>query len=231
MRSAFIQYLVFHLVFLLLTSCDKDDPAPAPDAPKACFNVSGDLKSSIPITFTSDCSVNAVTYLWDFGDSKTSTEANPVHSYSAGGKFSVTLTVKNANGAEHTVTQTLEITKVETVTHFGDINANEIWKAGVIHVIFSSVRINNATVTIEPGAVVRFMDRAYVDGEPGQALQRQHSLRKVLQISQFYSRPTPVHQLPAIGVVLILARVIQVTVLLSIALSSTVVDMTHTTTH
>jgi parallel beta-helix repeat protein len=155
-------FLLF-LSSLLLCSCDKDDPSPAPDAPKACFTTSGELKSSMPVSFTSDCSVNAVSYLWDFGDSKTSTEANPAHTYSNGGKFSVRLTVKNANGAEHSVTQSLDIIEVKTMAHFGSISADETWKADVIHIVFSYVRINNAVLTIEPGAVVRFMEGAHLD--------------------------------------------------------------------
>lgn len=156
-----VRFTFLSLSFLLLLSaCDKDDPSP--DAPKACFTTSGQLKSSTPVNFKSDCSVNATSYLWDFGDSKTSTEANPVHSYTSGGKFSVKLTVKNAQGKENSVTQSIDIAKVETLTHFSDINANETWKADVIHIVFSSVRINNAVVTIEPGTVVRFTKDAYL---------------------------------------------------------------------
>jgi len=43
------------------------------------------------VTF-SNLSQNALTYLWDFGDGQTSTVQNPVHTYSALGTYSVTLT-------------------------------------------------------------------------------------------------------------------------------------------
>lgn len=42
--------------------------------------------------------VNADTYLWDFGDGNTSTEANPLYSYTAEGEYMVTLTATNDCG-------------------------------------------------------------------------------------------------------------------------------------
>lgn len=46
---------------------------------------------------------NAKTYLWDFGDGSTSTEADPVHSYSQAGYFDVWLTVANDIGKDEKV--------------------------------------------------------------------------------------------------------------------------------
>jgi PKD repeat protein len=39
-----------------------------------------------------------LTYLWDFGDGGTSTEKDPVHQYTAVGKYTVKLTATNAYG-------------------------------------------------------------------------------------------------------------------------------------
>jgi len=47
---------------------------------------------------------NATSYAWDFGDGNTSTLENPVHTYTDGQIFTVTLTVTNSCG-EQTVTQ------------------------------------------------------------------------------------------------------------------------------
>lgn len=160
-RCRQFSFFLFLSSLLLLSSCGSDEEDPSPDAPQACFTTtSGELKTSMSIQFTSDCSVNAVSYAWDFGDSQTSTEPNPVHSYTAPGKFSVKLTVKSDGGAEHSVTQVLDVTEtgVERIVHFGEVNADETWQAGVVHVVFSYVTINNATITIEPGAVVRFAE-------------------------------------------------------------------------
>ncbi len=39
-------------------------------------------------------------YLWNFGDGTTSLEENPTHIYTANGKYTVTLTVKNSFGED-----------------------------------------------------------------------------------------------------------------------------------
>jgi PKD repeat protein len=50
-----------------------------------------------PIQFTGSAENGAVPYdfHWDFGDSKTSTEQNPIHAYNTEGNFTVILTVKD----------------------------------------------------------------------------------------------------------------------------------------
>lgn len=44
----------------------------------------------LPVQFNNE-SVNAVTYLWDFGDGQTSNQINPVHVYTTPGTYNVTL--------------------------------------------------------------------------------------------------------------------------------------------
>jgi PGF-pre-PGF domain-containing protein len=51
----------------------------------------------LDVQFT-DLSKNATGWYWDFGDGITSTEQNPLHNYSAAGKYIVNLTVINSNG-------------------------------------------------------------------------------------------------------------------------------------
>lgn len=61
----------------------------------------------LSVTFTSSDStddVGVVSYLWDFGDGTTSTEANPEKEYMAPGVFTVSLTVTDAGGLTDTVT-------------------------------------------------------------------------------------------------------------------------------
>jgi len=49
-----------------------------------------------------DQSVNAVSWLWDFGDGTTSTQQNPVHVYSAPGSYNVSLTITTSDGCTYT---------------------------------------------------------------------------------------------------------------------------------
>ena len=43
-------------------------------------------------------STDAASYLWDFGDGNTSTEANPDYTYAVGGVYTVTLKTTSADG-------------------------------------------------------------------------------------------------------------------------------------
>ena len=49
-------------------------------------------------TFTDISTGHVSTWLWNFGDNKTSTEKNPVHNYTKAGTYNVILTVNNSKG-------------------------------------------------------------------------------------------------------------------------------------
>jgi len=62
--------------------------------------------SGLTVTFT-NTTIGATSYLWDFGDSGSSTLTNPSHTYAMDGTYTVTLSATNACGTT---------TKVQTVT-------------------------------------------------------------------------------------------------------------------
>ncbi|MDF1544221.1 MAG: PKD domain-containing protein [bacterium] len=84
--------------------------APNTDPPVADFSgtpVSGD--SPLNVSFT-DASTNSPTsWLWDFGDTGSSTAQNPSHIYTSAGVYTVTLTATNAYGSDG-------VTKVDYIT-------------------------------------------------------------------------------------------------------------------
>lgn len=57
-------------------------------------------KSPLTVSFTDRSLNNPTEYEWKFGDGTTSTEKNPVHTYSRGGFYSVLLKVSNAYGRD-----------------------------------------------------------------------------------------------------------------------------------
>lgn len=85
------------------------DCAPEPVGPNSGFSVAiTDL--SIDLTDSSSDSdgyINA--WLWDFGDSNTSTEQNPLYTYSTAGVFSVSLTVTDNDGLTSVSTQSVTV--------------------------------------------------------------------------------------------------------------------------
>jgi len=71
------------------------------DGPVADFSASPTSgKAPLEVTFTDKSTGSPTSWKWSFGDGKTSTEQNPVHTYSKSGKYTVTLTVKNASGTD-----------------------------------------------------------------------------------------------------------------------------------
>ena len=63
--------------------------------PTANFSVEQDSLGYYQFT---DSSNNAVSYLWEFGDGTTDTSQNPLHQFSFGSQFSITLTVNGECG-------------------------------------------------------------------------------------------------------------------------------------
>lgn len=58
-------------------------------------------KAPLKVKFTSEESTGSPTsWFWTFGDGKISKQQNPVHTYSTAGKYTVTLTVRNARGVD-----------------------------------------------------------------------------------------------------------------------------------
>jgi len=89
------------------------------DATSSAFNVTAPPNQSPVAAFTSSCSAltcsftdqssdpdgTIATWRWDFGDgSAAGTTRNPSHTYSAGGSYTVTLTVTDNQGAQSSVT-------------------------------------------------------------------------------------------------------------------------------
>ncbi len=87
-------------------------PANNPPVANANGPYSGTVDNAVSFTSngSSDPDGDPVTYLWDFGDGNTSTQADPTHTYTAADTYTVTLTVTDSHGAERQDTTTAEIT-------------------------------------------------------------------------------------------------------------------------
>ncbi|HHV24814.1 MAG: NosD domain-containing protein [Methanosarcina sp.] len=55
-------------------------------------------KAPLNVGFTDKSTGTPTSWVWDFGDGTSSTEKNPVHTYSTAGTYTVNLTVSNENG-------------------------------------------------------------------------------------------------------------------------------------
>ena len=101
MQSIFM----FALFSLVLVSCKKD---PIVEDPIASFQFEVSTTNFLEVTFT-NYSQNATSYSWDFGDSESSTDMSPMHTYAEEGTYTVTLTASNADGVSATFSETLKL--------------------------------------------------------------------------------------------------------------------------
>ncbi|MCL2510980.1 MAG: PKD domain-containing protein [Bacteroidales bacterium] len=142
----------------------------------ADFKASETVFCSTPATVSFiNKSMNAITYLWDFGDGTTSTEKNPVHTYTQEGYYTVTLSVDGGECGDGTVTKTNYI-KVDPLLLCNVImpNTGTTTKEGCAGVFYSpgwpNVYPNNCSSTLiihAPGAASIVLTIEEFDIEPG----------------------------------------------------------------
>jgi vibriolysin len=95
------------------------------------------------VNFT-DNSSGATSWLWDFGDTGTSTLQNPSHSYAAMGVYTVTLTVTNPFGSD-TMTKTNYITVTAPQMPVADFVASNVDVVFGENVTFTDLTTENPT--------------------------------------------------------------------------------------
>lgn len=84
--------------------------------PTAAFTLDQDAACDSITVAIMNTSVDAVSHLWDFGDGTTSTVADPPpHFYGAAGAYTITLTVINALGCEHSFSRVVNVYDPPTV--------------------------------------------------------------------------------------------------------------------
>jgi hypothetical protein len=98
---------------VVFTGCKKDDE-PKTITGEALFSFVAD---GLTVTFTNESDVTPpVTYLWDFGDSETSTDKDPVHTYASKGEYTVKLTVTDENSGKHDVSTKINVDRKGRIT-------------------------------------------------------------------------------------------------------------------
>src|SRR5688572_16648116 len=82
-------YVLFSVI-IFLSACKKEEKDPF-----SSFDYSSSkVYLNEDVIFTNK-SIDAITYLWDFGDNTSSTEQNPKHAYTAVGNYTIKLTAKS----------------------------------------------------------------------------------------------------------------------------------------
>ena len=92
--------------YVIYDSLIKIDVSPVVVFSDSSYNPCG---APDEVAFTSTGTVGAVSYSWHFGDGATSTLVNPVHTFTASGTYSDTLTVHSAGGCPGMVHHTGDV--------------------------------------------------------------------------------------------------------------------------
>ncbi len=114
---------IFSLV--VLNSCDKDEDENTV-MPVASFQYEIGATNFLEVAFT-NFSQNATSYSWDFGDTESSTEENPVHIYAASGDYTVLLTATNDAGS-HEYSMDITITDPDDAYKLLTGDVSKTWK-------------------------------------------------------------------------------------------------------
>ena len=121
---------VLCLMVFLLPSCADEETRPE-------FPLSAVIHNSIDgkqVAFAA-LTHSAVSWEWDFGDGKTSTEKEPVHIYESGGYYVVTLTAKDSEGnsVSSDVTIAVDVTPYVLLTGGPTATNGKTWKLSPDH--------------------------------------------------------------------------------------------------
>ncbi len=131
----------------LFLACKKDEPSEPPKV--GIFFSIADKQ----VAFTS-LTKRVASWNWDFGDGKSSTEANPVHVYESGGYYTVTLSGTGENGDVISVKADLAVALTPYVLLTGGPTAanGKTWKLTSNHPVQDKLANADATFTIAKGA-------------------------------------------------------------------------------
>lgn len=78
------------------------------EGPTVDFTYAGSCQDE-PVSFNSTITGDVSAVAWDFGDSQSSTEADPIHSYSSPGNFTINLETSSTNGCQNTISKPITI--------------------------------------------------------------------------------------------------------------------------
>jgi len=101
-----------------------DIGVPGPVPPSPGFDVVQSDDNFLEYSFN-NTSVNAVEYLWDFGDGNTSTEESPTHTYATANMYEVTLTVTSEGGLSESLSRGVDIQAPVTVDCSWEVDADD----------------------------------------------------------------------------------------------------------
>lgn len=130
----YLSSLLLGLLVFYLPACSDDESKTDLPLSAIIFNsISGKQVAFTALTHS------AVSWEWDFGDGKTSSDKNPVHIYEEGGYYVATLTAKDKSGSAVTTKANLAVSltpySLLTGNHTADGYDGKTWKLTMSHTV------------------------------------------------------------------------------------------------
>ncbi|MCB0687603.1 MAG: PKD domain-containing protein [Saprospiraceae bacterium] len=146
---------LFLFIILGINACEKEEAA-GPVTAQIFRSIAGKQVAFTALT------LNATEWYWEFGDGETSNEMNPVHIYSVGGVYEITLT---ASRGQESVTATTEVSldlSVYDMLTGGSGAANgKTWRISSAHSDKDAVALADQDMTViesvSAGALALFL--------------------------------------------------------------------------
>ena len=99
-------------------------------------------KNKLEVTFTNSSS-GSISWLWNFGDSNTSTTENPVHTYASSGTYQVELYIENSIKSWDTIAYNITVSSISTFTTSFNVSDTEGAVSG------ADIEINSQNITTD----------------------------------------------------------------------------------
>lgn len=134
--------ITLSLMTMMIISC-KEEGVKLPTKANIYFSVVGKKVAFTALT------INAETFLWDFGDGTTSDEKNPVHYYEAGGTYIVKLTVTGPTGSDEAAVEvSVALSPYEMLTGGPQASNGKTWRISSQHSSKDAFTLADPTMTV-----------------------------------------------------------------------------------
>lgn len=110
---------------------------------------------------------SALTFAWDFGDTKTDTTLNPVHVYQNEGKYTIALSVKDKYGCTNNITQSDLITISNPVASFSLKDTQSTCPPFFVQPSNNSEHANSYVWNFGDSTTTNFINPAHIYNIPG----------------------------------------------------------------